>query len=493
MPVDTTHPEYDEKQTEWQQLRDTVKGEAAVKAKTTTYLPKPNASDTSQANADRYDAYVKRAVFVEVTGRTKNSLVGAIFRKAPQQQLPADLEYLLENADGSGQSLEQVGKQVCGELLEVGRVGLLVDYPNVEATPTREQERALNLHPNISIYQAEDIVNWRYIRHGGQTILEMVVLKEAHPDPVDEYDTDNTTDKYRVLMLQDGVYTQRLYREGDGGYELEFEVQPTDGAGNRWREIPFIIAGAEDNTGTVDNSPLYGLSAVNLAHYRNSADLEEMLYLHGQGTLFVDIGEMSKELFDEANPNGILVGSRAGHVLGRGGRAELLQLSATSHIKEAMSDKENQMVSIGARLVQPVAGNKTAEQARIEAGAESSVLSALTGNASEAIEKCLEWAAVFEGVSLEDSEGEPAIVFELNQEFWPAMLQVPLRELLEAVDANVIPREGVYNTLVRIGLIEEDWSWEDVKAMIQDDSRLSPGPEGLGDFAERLLGGGQGE
>ena len=81
--VTFTRPEYKAAQYRWRLVRDVCKGSETIKDAGDRYLPRPNASDTSQDNKDRYDAYKKRAVFYSATGRTKHSLVGAVFRTWP--------------------------------------------------------------------------------------------------------------------------------------------------------------------------------------------------------------------------------------------------------------------------------------------------------------------------------------------------------------------------------------------------------------------------
>ena len=133
MPVDTTNPTYDIYKNEWIKTRDACKGSVAVKSKKSQYLPVPDA-ETNPMGIDsiRYKQYLNRAVFTNYTGRTKNALVGAAFRKKPIIELPDGLEYLIDDATGDGLSLEQLAKDELSNLLETGRSLLLVDYPQTE-------------------------------------------------------------------------------------------------------------------------------------------------------------------------------------------------------------------------------------------------------------------------------------------------------------------------------------------------------------------------
>jgi len=64
----------------WDLIKDCLIGQNAVKAGREKYLPKPNPTDTSEENRKRYDQYVERAVFYNVTQRTHAGLVGQVFQ-----------------------------------------------------------------------------------------------------------------------------------------------------------------------------------------------------------------------------------------------------------------------------------------------------------------------------------------------------------------------------------------------------------------------------
>ena len=79
--------------------------------------------------------------------------------------------------------------------------------------------------------------------------------------------------------------------------------------------------------------------------------------------------------------------------------------------REAMQDKEKQMISIGAKLVEESNVEKTATEVNIEKSAEMSTLSSVTKNVTEGFQKALEWCTIFTG----DSVG--SVSFKLNDDF----------------------------------------------------------------------------
>jgi hypothetical protein len=432
-----------------------VEGSQAVKARGELYLPNPN-KEASDAD-ERYKAYRLRSLFVNMTARTRNGLVGMAFRKAPQVDIPTNLDYIEENATGDGVSLEQLGKNTVGHLLEVGRYGLLADYPKSESGLSAAQVRDLRLQANIKPYKAENIINWKTQAIGGVVVLSLVVLKEEYDISEDEFDTLEKY-QYRVLRLVDGVYTMHVYRDG-AIYE---ETIPTDAAGVRFSEIPFVIAGAYSNDPEVDDAPLYDLAEINIAHYRNSADYEEGVFIHGQPMLHIDIGTTTADQWTKLNPKGVMVGSRQGITTAGGGSAQLLQAQSNAAAFEAMEHKEKQAIALGARLIEDSKVPETATAAMMKYAGDNSVLSNVAQNASEAITKALTWCAQFMGA-------DENVVFEINQDFYDKTLSA--QEIIadiQLLDRGVIAKSDMRNVLRKVGKIEMERTDEEIDSEAED-------------------------
>ena len=231
MPVSTQHPEYSKYLPIWTQTRDAVRGSVAIKEKKHQYLPVPdNDSGDERKGTEtvRYRQYMKRALFTNFTGRTKNALVGAAFRKDPIIELSDDLEYLAEDATGDGLSLTQLAKDELSNLLETGRSILLVDYPQTDENVTIEDVRRMNLRASIIPYTAEQVINWKSDVVEGQRKLVACTIAENYLEPLDEFDHTKKI-QYRVLRLRPDGYTQQIYREEEP-FTTEFYPKRTDGS-----------------------------------------------------------------------------------------------------------------------------------------------------------------------------------------------------------------------------------------------------------------------
>lgn len=439
MKIETLHPEYEQISDVWALTRAACAGEHVIKAGGDKYLPKFSPND-----AKRYEQYLKRAYYMNATGRTRDALVGMIFRKPPTQNLPAAFDAITENIDGAGQSLEQISKEGAKNLLEVGRHIFLVDYPQVESGLDLEAETRLQLQPTIASYPAESLINWKYQGVNGKQKLTLAVLLEHKEVAKDEF-SHETANVYRVLRLRDGVYTQQTYNHE--GKPLTNEYAPRMAGGGTFDHIPLHIVGAQNNKPNVDIPPLYDMAIINIAHYQTTADHRENLFIHGQLTLGV-VTDMSSQEFIEANPDGVKVGARTGHFLGANGNFVSVSAPESSSLRVALQDLEAQIVSIGGRLIQRGGQAETAEAARINASAEASTLDLLVNNLSEGLEACLEDCALFIGQNTEQ------IDFTLNTDFWETSLDPSMTMAIVALGDKGVIAKYDQRHMIRRGKIE---------------------------------------
>lgn len=456
MPVSETHAEYDKNVDKWKLTRNAANGLSFEEAR--HYIPR-----RTHEEQDQYYQRVEKAIYTNYTGRTREGLKGAIFRLPPRIELPPEMEFMYDNADGAGQSLTQVSKLAADEVMETGRFGLLADYPMVSEDLTVEQVRRMQLQPHIATYTAESIINWHVHIMNGRRQLGMLVLKENAPIHYDEFTWDYV-DRYRVLRLnEDNQYTQQLYDES--GDPITDEIVIRGASGQPFDYIPFHFIGSRDNLPDIDEPVLYDIARVNIGHFRNSADHENNLSVHGGGTLVVST-DMSPEAFQSANPGGITVGENSGLILSEGGKAELLQLGSASAIGAEMTHKEQMMVQIGAKIITKT-GQRTAEEARIQATSENSMLDTMVGNIDEAFTAVLYDCRAF--ISPTDAE----IVFSLNNDFYAdSIAPQEIMAMIQGNDAGVMPKIDIVRRLIDAGWIQSEGTAEDILSDITQESPL---------------------
>lgn len=308
--ITTQHAEYVANAKAWKKLDDVCKGQDAIKAGKKLYLPVPELFD---ADDGRYSEYLDRAVFYGVTGRTLKSNLGSALNKLPDFKRPDDLAYLERNADGSGRSIFQASQHALNLILKHYRCGIYVDYPQVAPSRNRAEDKQKNAFPMIHILKALSIVDWDHIIVGNQRKTSFVkILESVATRTADGFGRD-VKDQYRVLRLEDTesghVYTVQVYQQNEKGEWIAgAKYVPTDYHGKTWDYIPFTFCCAVDNTDEIDNAPLLELAELNLAHYRNSADVEESGFIVGQP--IISMPSVTTEQYELMQKEGLSVGSR---------------------------------------------------------------------------------------------------------------------------------------------------------------------------------------
>jgi len=436
-----TRPEVRKMRNKWSLVRDCVGGEEVVKAAGEKYLPAPEATeDTTQAKK-RYEKYQKRAVFYNVTGRTLAGLVGQVFSKAPSVELPDAVKVLEKDADGAGSSLEQLAKGVLTEIFTTGRAGLLSDFPPLEPgqVVTVADLESGRIRPRIVPYNAEQIINWRESNVGGETLLTLLVLEESAIVSDDGFEF-KTEPRWRVLKLlnfeqkETAQVEATVWRKkdeknlkpGEETFEVVAGPYPVLGYNSRpLSRIPWQFVGVTNNESNVDEPPLYSIANLNVAHFRNSADLEESSFLVGQPTPV--FAGLTQDWVDKNFKAGVYLGSRAAIPLPQGGNAQLLQAEPNNLPKELMAQKEEQMKALGAKLIEPKKVQSTATEAAIAETSEASVLSSAAANVSQAFAKAVWNASKFLAEVAEDT-----IKFALNSDFSSARMDAQERAQLLA-------------------------------------------------------------
>ncbi|OED34522.1 hypothetical protein AB832_07440 [Flavobacteriaceae bacterium (ex Bugula neritina AB1)] len=435
-------------------MRDVVEGQQAIKDGQEKYLPIPDPTDKTQENKERYQQYLQRALFYNVTGRTKAGLVGNAFVKDPILDAE-NLDYIKSNADGNGTGLDQMAHKCIGEMLEVGRGGLLTDYPATDGT----QSKADNFEATLHYYTSEQVINWDTAIVNGKKKLSLVVLDEpketVNPDTFEK----ESHQYWRVLTLEGGIYHSRMYEKAeDKGFTIVSESTPTDGKGVNWKEIPFTFVGSENNDEQFDAIPLKDLAFINISHYQNSADVEESAFIVGQPTpVFSEIDEHWAKEFLQGKT---LLGSRSGVVLPVGGTASLLQANSNMLPRELMKDKEEQMIKVGARLIESPS-NATATAILSADRASYSVLGMCCINVSEAITQCLKWAARY----MSTSEN---VSYKINTEFvTDTMTPQELQAIIQLWQSGTMAWTDAINLLKKKGYIDSERTLEQISEDIE--------------------------
>jgi hypothetical protein len=348
----------------WRKCRVCREGEEAVHAEGVTFLPK--LGDQTESG---YEAYKKRAQFFNAFAKTISSHTGLVLRNEIIIQIPDNFQVVADSIDRIGSSIPNYIKKVLDNILTVGRHGTLIDYPKVDAGSTLQD--AQDSRPYWVSYRAEDILDWEYT----DGVLVYALIREHLTKKDNFYQMTEKLIRYRMLTLENGVYSQQVYIEG----QVSGTIEPVENAiiplldGKPLNAIPFMIHQPNFDI-HVDKPPLLDLVNTNLAHYRTTADYFHGLHYVALPTPYI----IGVDPEDKNNPSSIgpeklwLIENESASV-------GMLEFSGSGlgAIKNALDELKTDMATLGARMLMNELTEKTATAAKIKSISETSDLASI--------------------------------------------------------------------------------------------------------------------
>ena len=463
--VRTKHPDYTARKNQWARCRDVVAGKDAVTLNAMNYIPKLR----EQTNQDYLD-YVGRANFYNATARTIGGLKGMLFRKPPIKDVPPNVDILLNDVDMCGMPFDVFAQEVVEQCLEVGRVGILVDHapaPVVDTTLTKAAAQQLGLRPNMKIYTAENIINWKFKQINNVWTLCQVVLAEEFTQPAkdasgNELEFDNVTEpRYRVLDLEnDTTYRNRVFRIDEMGNDSVIETTYPLMNNKFLNFIPFVVITEDGVSFEVEEPPLLDLVDLNLSHFRTSADYEQGCHFTALPTLFIAGWEPAVPTAGGV-PDKVYLGSQSAICMSDPtAKAQFVEFTGQGlqAVENNLDRKEQQMAILGARMI---AGEKkqaeTATTSAIHRTGENSILSAFSIAVSLGLTKVVTWFSNWTGNNTECK-------YELNRDFLPVAVDGPTLTAVTAIwQAGGMSDEEYFDWMQRGDLIEAEMTFDEHK------------------------------
>jgi len=393
--IDHRNEEYMENVDKWELIDSVITGDDVEE-----HLIYLNAHDKSEENRERNSAYRERAVFYPIAEKTALGLTSLMFSETPILKVPTQLDYVTDTVDGAGTSIFQQSQDLALDIITRGRGGLYVTYPDVQAPLSRADMQTGAFFATIHRIEAQQVINWNVTTEGAQIKLSLVVIKEVVSHFVNYENIE--IEQIRELFLEAGIFFERLWRKNKEEQWVVFsESSPRDGKGKPWTVIPFTFVGSSSNAPEIDPSVMMGLIKLNIAHYRNSADYEDSVWFSGQAQPWMS--GVTQTHVDLMTKNNMYIGSRSLLGVPSGEKFDFASAPPNPLVRQAMADKLEAMIGLGARFIQPGGVAKTATESNNDMAVQHSVLSIISGNISEAYTQTLNWAARYMGVA-EDAE-----------------------------------------------------------------------------------------
>ncbi|MDX8383714.1 MAG: phage portal protein [Ghiorsea sp.] len=130
-----------------------------------------------------YDRRVKQSMFVNLCAPVVDAYTAHLFRQKAKRKYEALGEVpwfsdFLENTDYDGRDYPRLMREIARQAGVLGHVGVIVDMPQSEGIESMQQQMDAGIHPYVSVYSPENIINWKHTRINGVPSLEWVCLKE---------------------------------------------------------------------------------------------------------------------------------------------------------------------------------------------------------------------------------------------------------------------------------------------------------------------------
>lgn len=458
-------------------VRDLLGGTPAMIAAGETYLPKQSAE-----HIDDYKIRLKGGYLFNGYKRTRSYLTGLVFSEPIKisEDAPSKAEFKdIENdVDQQGNNLRTWGHTFFEAGVDDGMVAVLVDFPQVQ---TRTENGRLEFWDSdqetwrpktaaideekrwrpffVLIHQA-NILGVRFVYENGKKVFDLIRIFETVTDEQGAFDNDDVeVDQVRVLRR--GLW--QVYRKDE-----KENVYLHDQGETSLDEIPIAFFKPGEPLGNAAAPALEDLAQLNKRHWQSTCDQVSLMSFVRRPPWF------GKLLTDqdgsiEFGPGRLIHAMDAGADL----KSVSVNPEAVDKGKDELITLEEKMSLYGLVTLQPNynSGSKTATQSQQETTESTSLLKDWAFGCKDALDNAFRFAGMWMGI--EDGQ-EPTV--DINTDFNPAVGMAP-EIMMKAIEMGVLSREQVHQELKRRGLISENWDWQDVKAMIEDDSRFA-GPAG---------------
>lgn len=461
--VETLHPEYMKRAFQWRKIRDCVEGNDAVKGGSEKYLPRMTGMSDK-----RYEAYKRRAVFVNYVEQTLMGTHGMIFRRRPIVEYPPELKDIMENVDRCGNNLFQFLSDSVLDTMQTCFGGYLVDVPAVGENLTVYEAEKLKVRPYITYYKAESIINWKFDVVEGTIVPKVVVLKEMVEEYPDDMFSHEIIPQYRVLCFDtEGFYHQLLMKPAVINKDAKtatYIVQeiPFVFKGKKIKYIPFVFTPSD----RPEKPMLLDIAEVNIGHYMMTAD-----YRNGVHLTTLPTGYMTGHTPEE-DKNGNIIPVTLGadsfiQVAEAEAKVGILNYAGEglTHNESALSAAELQMVVLGSRIITPEKGiSETAESANIHRAGENAKLAAFANNESDKITKAFNIICDLEGlnekVSIQLCTDYETQGFDANT----------LNAMSNIFSQGKMPLYVLYSMMMRGEFLNADMTYEDYVELLDLES-----------------------
>lgn len=409
MSIDNKHPEYANSMKDWKVLRDLYAGSRVIKEATTEYLP-PTAGmlldgmAIGQPGLAAYQSYITRALVPDYIREGVEVLVGLLHQKDAIIELPKVMEPIRQWSTANGEPLTALHRRISAEQLILGRVGLLIDMPEIVLDN--------NTLPYLCLFTSDTIINWNVNEQiQGMNQYDFIAIDESG----DVFDPQNFSwqfkNSYRVLKLEESIYKMGVY-EQTTSYDSTQMIAPIY-KGASLPSIPFTFINTKDLLAKPDEPPLMGLANLTLAIYRAEADYRQSLYMQGQDTLVV-IGGVRNPTGIPGEPEAIRTGAGSRLDVDVNGDAKYIGVSSDGLSEQRTSlenDKKVAQIKAGELIQSQGSQNESGTALNTRFTAQTATLNHIALTGALGLQNALRQIAKWIGANPDEVKVTPNLEF----------------------------------------------------------------------------------
>lgn len=411
-------------------------GTAAMRAAGKTYLPQqPKESD------DAYRNRLERTFLLNLYRRTITTVTGIAFIKPIViNHVPAELEYLEFNIDGTGRNITEFAYDLAVTCLHLGVVHVMVDFPNV----SQDDELSIGqfedngFQPYFSMVHPTRLVGWKTDKNSSFPKLKQVRITS---DRLEDSDTNEWMEKVVDLVYVVTANNTTVYRfdpEAGSNEVVDETFNHTLG------KIPLVTAYSNKTGFMTAEPPLLDLAYTNLAHYQSGSDQRNILHI-ARVPFLLGTG------FEEGELENTEIGANR-IILATNENANIKHIEHTGQAIGAgrtdLKDLESQMGMLGADLlISKSVSRQTATARRMDQSESMSTLQLTL----RSIEQMLEQAYFIAGewLGVDASEVSISIGDDLSVVTEPN----PTNALIALKDSGLLTDEQVIDEAKRQGIL----------------------------------------
>lgn len=260
----------------WDLLRDLLGGTTAMHRAGAKWLSPEKGEEVEQ-----YETRLRRSHLDPAFAEAVSKIVGKPFSVEVdvKGRYPDSLEPVAENADGLGTSLTSFTADVFRSALVYGLSHVLVDWPPVPEGATLAEEQELGARPYFTHVEAPALINWRSEVIGGQRVLTFIAIAETAVVPKGPFG-EREVERIRAFTRDWWQLWERIDDDEATVAKLSEAARwrVVEEGPNKLGEVPLRTVYFNQTGFLTGLPPLLGLAELNLAHWRRSSDLENIVH-----------------------------------------------------------------------------------------------------------------------------------------------------------------------------------------------------------------------